>query len=174
MLEYLASGDTIALLDVNPGLVIWTTITFTIVLVVLKKFAWTPITSALDARAEKIHADIERAEQIKNDAEKKLEEYTSKLNALREEGKTIIAEARTDGERVKQEILETSRREAEAIKSRGMREVELAMDTALQKFHHDVADLSVAVASQILGRSMTKDDHARLIEESIQKFRSLN
>ncbi|MBI3396448.1 MAG: ATP F0F1 synthase subunit B, partial [Spirochaetia bacterium] len=112
LLDYLASGDTIALLDVNPGLVIWTTVTFTIVLLVLKRYAWKPITSALDARAEKIHADIERAETLKNEAEKKLEEHTSKVNALREESKQILAEARTDAERLKQEILESARREA--------------------------------------------------------------
>jgi F-type H+-transporting ATPase subunit b len=55
---YLAAGG---LLDVNPGLLIWTIITFSIVVIILRKFAWNPIINALDERADKIHGDIEKA-----------------------------------------------------------------------------------------------------------------
>ncbi|MBI3395786.1 MAG: hypothetical protein HY042_08125, partial [Spirochaetia bacterium] len=64
--------------------------------------------------------------------------------------------------------------EAEAIKSRGMREVDLAMDAALQRLHHTVTDLSITVASQIIGRSLSKEDHGRFIDESIEKIRGMN
>jgi len=82
MLQYLAEGG-IALLDVNPGLMIWTTITFFIVFFVLRSLAWKPISQSLDARADRIHADLDRAENLKKEAEAKFEEYMQKLNSLR-------------------------------------------------------------------------------------------
>ena len=92
MLEFIAAEGGISLLEVNPGLAIWTTVTFLLVLFILQKFAWKPITSALDERANKIHEDLDRAERIRTDAESKLEEYMEKLNGLKEEGQDIIAE----------------------------------------------------------------------------------
>ena len=74
MLEFIAAEGGISLLEVNPGLAIWTTVTFLLVLFILQKFAWKPITSALDERANKIHEDLDRAERIRTDAESKLEE----------------------------------------------------------------------------------------------------
>ncbi|MCB1308302.1 MAG: F0F1 ATP synthase subunit B [Leptospiraceae bacterium] len=170
LLEYLGEGD-FALLDVDPGLVIWTFIIFGIVLFLLWKFAWGPITAALDERAGKIHADIDRAEKLRSDAEAKLADYENRLNGLREEGQHIIQEARKDGEELKNEILEKARQEAEELKNRAVREVNMARDDALHQIHQQVTELSIAVAARILEKDISPEDHARLIEESIKDLR---
>lgn len=174
LLDYLASEGGIALLDVNPGLAIWTTITFLVVFLILKKFAWGPIAEALDSRAEKIHSDIDRAESIRKEAEARLNEYMAKLDSLRDEGQEIMSEARKDAEKLKEEILESARKEAEAQREQGVRDVKLAADKALERLHKEVADLSVAVASQILGKTLKAEDHKKLIEESLDKLKSAN
>jgi len=174
VLEYLASEGGIALLDVNPGLVIWTTATFFVVLVILRIFAWKPIAGALDERAAKIHADIDRADNLRKDAERKLTEYEEKLNSLRTEGQDILNEAKKDAERLKEEILAHARKEAEAVKERGIRDLNLAKDKALEDLHKQVASLSVAVASQILGKALSPEDHKRLIQDTISGIRSMN
>ena len=87
LLEFMAKEGGISLLEVNPGLVIWTFIVFGIVLFLLRRFAWDPISQALDRRAEKIHGDIERAQKLKEEAESKLSQYLGKLGSLEEEGK---------------------------------------------------------------------------------------
>lgn len=173
MLEFLAAQGGISLLDVNPGLAIWTTVTFLLVLFILQRFAWKPITSALDERAKKIHDDLDRAENIRKDAEAKLEEYMDKLNGLKEEGQEIIAEARKDAESLRNEILDTARKEAEQIRERSRKEIDLAMDSALDKLHKDVTSLSVQIASQILGKTLSESDHKDLIEQSIKSVQNM-
>jgi F-type H+-transporting ATPase subunit b len=174
ILEYLASEGGLSLLDVNPGLVIWTTVTFLVVFAVLKIFAWKPITTALDSRAEKVHADIERAEAVKKDAEKRLEEYIAKLDGLKEEGYSILTESKRDAERLRDEILSSAKKEADAIKERGLRDVKLAVDQALDQIHREIANLSVEIAGKILGKTLTAKDHQELISDSISKLKSLN
>jgi len=174
ILEYLAAEGGISLLDVNPGLMIWTVITFLLVFFVLKWKAWTPIADALDERSNKIHSDIERAETIKNEAETKLNEYLARLDGLKEEGYQILTEAKKDAEVIKEDILESSRKEAAAIKARGLRDAKLAADQAIEDIHREVANLSVIIAGQILGKTMSTEDHKKLIAETIEKFKSLN
>lgn len=174
LLEFLAGEGGIAILDVNPGLVIWTFIIFFIVVFILRKFAWNPIADALDARAQKIHDDIDRAETLRRDAEEKLQEYLKKLDGLRSEGQEIVAEARKDADELKNEILATARKEAEDLKNRALREVSLARDSALDDIHRTVTDLSIAVAGQILERSLNAKDHEKMIGETIAKIKSMN
>jgi len=174
LLDYLAGEGGIALLEVNPGLIIWTTITFGVVLVVLRAFAWKPIIGALDERAEKVHSDIERAESIRLEAERKLSEYLEKLNGLRAEGLDIVQEARRDAEKLKNDMLTSARTEADGIKERSLREVKLAMDKALDEYHNRVVEISVAVASQILGKTLNAADHEKLIADSIKNIEGVN
>lgn len=172
MIEYLAAEGGIALLEVNPGLSIWTGVTFLLVLLLLHKFGWKKITEALDARAQKVHDNIDRAEQLKKEAEEKLEEYMTKLNGLRQESQELLAEARKDSEVMRNEILESARNEADEIRARARREVDLAIDAALEKIHSEAAGLSIEIASKILGSALKPEDHSRLIQETIDSVKS--
>jgi len=174
MLEYLAKEGGLALLDADPGLIIWTFIVFGIVLLILWRFAWNPIAQALDERARKIHDDIGRAETLREEAEAKLNEYMEKLNGLRAEGQEIVAEARKDAEHLKQDILADARKEAEAVKERAMREVRLARDQALEDIHQQVTEISISVASQILERNLNEKDQSKMIREMIDQVKGLN
>lgn len=173
-MEYLASEGGIALLDVNPGLAIWTTIVFAVVYMILRYLAWGPIASALDSRAEKIHADIDRAESVKKEAEALLTDYRSKLEALRDEGDKILADARKDAEKLKEEILAAAKKEADDLREQGSKDISMAVDQALERLHHEVVQLSVTIAGQVIGKSLNADDHKKLIDESLDKLKSLN
>lgn len=174
MLEYLAGEGGIALLDVNPGLVIWTVVTFTLVMIVLRVAAWKPIIGALDARADKIHQDLDKAEGIRKEAETRLEEYTRKLEGLEQEGLEIIARAKQEAERLRDDILADAKKESDSIRARGQREVELAMDKALEEFHHRVADVAVTVAGKIIEKNLNANDHKKIVDETIAGIGSMN
>lgn len=169
---FIASEGGLSLLSVNPGLAIWTTLTFLLVLGVLHRFAWQPIIQALDERAGKIQADLDRAEAVRKEAEMKLEDYLQKLNALKEQGTEIIEEAHKDANRIKEELLESAKNEAEAMRQRGVRDIELAKDKALEELHKEVVSLSVGIASQIIGRTLKAEDHKRFVEDAIKGLRS--
>ena len=95
---YLAAGG---LLDANPGLLVWTIITFLVVVFILRAFAWNPILHALDERAEKIHGDIEKADKIRKEAEELLATYNAKITAARDEALAIVSEANSDAVKLK-------------------------------------------------------------------------
>lgn len=174
LLDYIAGEGGLALLDVNPGLVIWTFIAFLIVLFILAKFAWGPIVRALDERADRIHSDIDRADKLRADAEAKLQEYMQKLDGLREEGQDIIHEANEDARKLKDEILKEARHEAEAVKKRALHEVELARDDVLDQIHRTIVEVATNVAGKIMERSLKPEDHSKLVEDTIKQMGSLN
>jgi F-type H+-transporting ATPase subunit b len=171
MIEFLASSEGgIALLDVNPGLVVWTTVTFVLVLLLLNKFAWKPIIKALDDRADRIHSDIERANQLRNEADTLFQQYQNKLNDLKGEAQEMINEGRRDAEVLKNDILEKARKEAEEIRARSRKEIQLAMDSALEEIHRQAVDLSVEITKRVVSRNMTPEDHKKQLQEALESI----
>jgi F-type H+-transporting ATPase subunit b len=167
---YLAAGG---LLDVNPGLLIWTIITFSIVVIILRKFAWNPIINALDERAEKIHGDIEKAEQSRKESEKALAEYNQKLISAKDEAIAIVSEANADATRLKNKMLQETQEELKAIKENSLKEIELAKSKALQEVQSHIVELSIAVASQVLKKNLSANDHAAFIKDEISNIKSV-
>ena len=99
------------MLEPNPGLVVWTIITFVLLVLILRKFAWRPILESLRKREERVRSSIERAEQAQQEAERLLEEHRRRIANAEQEGHRILNESRTLGEKLKQEIGRASCRE---------------------------------------------------------------
>lgn len=169
---YLASG--IALLDINPGLVIWTTVTFILVALLLYKFAWSKIIKALDERAQRIEENIRRAEELKEESEKKYLEYQEKISNARAEAQEIIQEARRDAENLKNEILQKAKNEAEEIRRRAQKEINMAKELAVQEVQKYAIELSMEIAKKIITKNLSKEEHRSLIEETILELNKNN
>ena len=113
LLGVLASGGGGgSLLDVNPGLIIWTILTFLFLLIILKKVAWKPILTALDNREKEIEDSLNRAEQAKEEAQKILEENQATLSKAEEESKKIIDQSRVYGDNLKEQLMKESKDQA--------------------------------------------------------------
>lgn len=167
---YLAAGG---LLDANPGLLVWTIITFLVVVFILRAFAWNPILHALDERAEKIHGDIEKADKIRKDAEELLATYNAKITAARDEALAIVSEANSDAVKLKAKTVHETQHEIKAIKEQSLKDIELAKLKAVQELQAQVVDLSVMIASQILQKKVISEDHAEFVKEEIAKLKSM-
>jgi len=164
----LASG--IALLEINPGLVIWTTITFIIVAIILYNFAWKKIITALDQRAEYIDNNIKEAENLKKEAEAKFQEYQEKLVSLKVEAQEIIQEAKKDAERLKDEIIKKAKEEAEELRRRAQKEINLSKEAALEEIHKYAVELSMEIARKAIQKALSPEEHKRLLEETIKEL----
>src|SRR3989337_1749047 len=125
-------GEGPSLFTGDLGNVFWSLVTFFAVLVVLGKFAWKPILGALQKREDFIRDSLVQAKKDREDAERRLKEYTDKLLAARSEATAIVEEGRRDAEVVRRRIEEESKAEAKAILERGKREIAIATDTAVQ------------------------------------------
>lgn len=160
-------GEQSTLFTGDLGNIVWTLITFFVVLGVLGKFAWGPILSALQKREEFIRDSLTQAKRDREDAGQQLKEYTEKLVAARAEATAIVDEGRRDAEVLKRKIEDDAKVEAQASLDRAKREIALATDTAVKELYTIGAKLATEVAGKIIRKELNAGDHERLISESI-------
>lgn len=151
-------------------LALWTLIVFLVLLVVLRKFAWGPLTSALDAREEGIRKCIEDAENARLEGQRMLEDHRKKLDAVQDEVRAILEEARREAQHTSQQIQRDAQEEARSIRDRSRREIEQARDQALKEIYDHATQLVTGAASRVIGKELTQDDHQRIIEEALAEF----
>lgn len=155
------------MMDINPGLMIWTIISFLVLLVVLKKFAWTPILAALDEREKGIKDNIEAAKQAREEAERALADYRKRLAEAQAEAQGVVAKARQDAERVREELVEKSKAEAQALLDRAHKQIELESQAAVKAIRAEVSEMVVVAAERIISRSLTDADKQRLASDAL-------
>ena len=158
------------LLSADPGLIVWTIVTFLLLLGILWKFAWNPILGALDAREQAIQKTIDDAERLQAEAEAVLQEHQKRMAEARAEGNRILDDARQAGEHMKQDILEKARAESEKVLERAHRQMELETEQAIQTIRAQAADLALRAAEKVIERSLTDADHRRFADEAIAEL----
>jgi F-type H+-transporting ATPase subunit b len=158
-------------LSFDPDLAICTLVVFGLLLAVLRKFAWGPISKALDDREHKIESDIAAAHRQNEEARELLKQYEARLAAAQDEVRAIIEEARRDAAVTQQEILAKAQADATAEMNRAKREVETARDQALQQLAETSANLAVDLAGKIVRAKLNASDHKTLIDEAVSRFK---
>ncbi|TGK10210.1 F0F1 ATP synthase subunit B [Leptospira fletcheri] len=170
----LAAKGLNGLLDVNPGLVVWTLVTFGIVILVLKKFAWDVILKALDERAETIQNDIRKAADVRSEAEALLKDYETKIAGARDQANGIVAEAKTDATSVRNKMLEDASKEVKQMKDGAIKDIELAKSKALAELQEQIVGMTVQVAGLVLEKQLKSDDYKSFIENELVKIKKLS
>jgi F-type H+-transporting ATPase subunit b len=156
----------------NVGNAIWTLAIFLLVLMILGKFAWGPVLSLLQERERFIHKSLADAKRDREEAEARLKEYAAKIQTARAEAGAIVEEARRDAERLREDLKQRARTEADAMIQNAERQISLQTQRAIQEIRREAVDLSVAIASKIIQRNLTKEDNQRLIDEAIRQVGS--
>jgi F-type H+-transporting ATPase subunit b len=155
--------------QLEPGLMIWTVISFIVLLILLWKVAYKPITRALKKREETIRNSLEEAKQSSESAQALVQKYESQIAQAREEAQKILAEGKMLGENVKKEIIQKAHEEANQIVNRAQEEIEFQKEKALTELKEKIADLTIMAASKVMGKTLDKKDHEQLLEEYISK-----
>ena len=159
-----------ALLRVDPGLVIWLWITFGIILLVLRLTVWGRITSGLDKRSERIASDLASARKAGEKAGAVQAEYDQKIRDGKAEAARIIEDARVEASRLKEDILRQSQEESRELKERAAREVERAQEDAERALRGQVVSLSFSIADAILKRETGSADNRAFAAEFAEKL----
>ena len=149
------------------GNVFWSLLTFVAVLAVLGKFAWGPILAALQKREYFIRESLAQAKQDREEAERKLKEYTIHIEAARTEACAIVDEGRRDAEVLKRKLEEIAKAEAQATIERATREIGIAKETAVKELYGLSGKLATEMASRIIRKELNPREHERLIAEAI-------
>ena len=111
------------LVQPDPGLFIWTILTFLVLLTLLAKFAWGPLLQALESRQEAIRKSLDDAQQAKQELERLKQESAQIINRARVEAEAIITQSRSDAERLREEIEQKARTEADDIVKNAERQI---------------------------------------------------
>jgi F-type H+-transporting ATPase subunit b len=157
------------LVQPDPGLFIWTILTFLVLLALLAKFAWRPLLEALDRRQDAIRKSLDDAQQARQELERLNQESALILNKARAEADQIIVSSRADAERLREDMKQKARAEADAIVKNAERQIQLETARALQQIRTEAVDLSVLIASKLIQRNLTREDNERLIEEALSQ-----
>jgi F-type H+-transporting ATPase subunit b len=158
------------LIQVTPGLMIWTIICFLVVLFVLKRYAFGPIQQLLDQRRERIENALNEADNAREEARHLLEEHRKLIGQAKSDAEEILSEARrvadSQRERVRQETEEDRQRRLEETR----RQIDQATHQALGQIRDEVGRLSLIAAEKITRKSLTDADQQRLIDEALSEI----
>lgn len=157
-------------LTVDPDLMIWTFVVFVVLMIVLSKFAWGPISEALEAREHAIEENIAAAQRANDEAKTLLADYERRLAQAHEEVRGILEEARRDAEHTKQSILTEARAEAQTERDRALRDIDLATDRAIKELAEQSANMAVGLAGRILRSQLGPQDQAQLVRDALTEF----
>lgn len=157
-------------LEFKTDLALWTFVIFVVLFLVLKKFAWKPISESLDRREHHIAENIAAAQRAQDDARNMLTEYERKLAGAADEVRAMLEEARRDAEGTKQQIVAEAKAAAQAEHERAMRDIRTAADAAVEELSQRSADLAVALAGKIVSTKLTGEERSRLVQESLNRF----
>src|SRR5437870_2418620 len=129
------------LVQVDPGLFVWTIVTFLVLLTLLAKFAWKPLLAALDTRQNAIRKSLDDAQQAKQDLERLTAESAQIIARARTDADAIITQSRADGERLREEIRQKARTEADHIVKSAERQIQLETTRAIEQIRREAVDL---------------------------------
>jgi F-type H+-transporting ATPase subunit b len=146
---------------------IWTIVVFILLLLILRKAAWGPILEGLHKREETIKNAVEEAKQARADTQRVTAEFQVKMDQAYAEIPKIMAQARREAEAFKEEMRAQTAKDIQIERQRLRREIETARDQALQELWNQAAQLATLISAKAIGRSLTEEDHRRLLDEAI-------
>jgi F-type H+-transporting ATPase subunit b len=164
-----ASGGSF-LVSPSLGLMIWTLIIFGISVYLLKRIAFPYIADALDRRTKAVEDSIDAAEQTRREADEILKEYRERLKEAREQSEDIVSRARRAADRLEDEAKADAAKTREELMERTRRDIESETRRAIDEIRREVADLTIMATEKVTRKSLTDDDHKRLIEEALDEF----
>jgi F-type H+-transporting ATPase subunit b len=158
------------LLQPDTGLMIWTLVTFFLVVFILSKTAWKPIISGLNAREGKIKSDLERAEKSQKDAEELRLKFEAQLTQAQKTIQDMMKQARDDAEKSRAHLVESAKAEAERIMQKGRQELAGETEKLKAELQQDVVGLSVAIAEKLLQKSVDQKVQETVLKESFKNL----
>ena len=167
-----ASSSQNPLVQLDPGLFIWTILTFVLLLVVLAKFAWKPLLTMLDERQKSIEDSLLSAEKARKELEGINEDSEAILAEARNKAQAIVSDAKSAAEKLKEDIVSKAKSEADGQLEKAKNQIDVEKDKALLEIRQEVVDLSIEVAEKIIKKAVSKEDNAKIIDESLTNLKN--
>ena len=153
----------------DPGLFLWTLVTFFIVLIVLKIFAWSPLIEALDAREQRINDALSSADKAKEEAEKVSNEYDEMIKKAQSEAQDIVAKGKEAGNNLRYEIEKKAKEKSDELFEKSNKQIEAAKAKAIDEIKSVSVDLAIQAASKVIDKNLDDSTNRDLAKSTINK-----
>ncbi|MBE0446502.1 MAG: F0F1 ATP synthase subunit B [Actinobacteria bacterium] len=157
------------MIKLELNLMIWTILSFGLLVLLLGKFGFGPLVKMLEARERKIRESIEQAEHARLEAERLLREYEEKLAEAKAEAQRLIAEGKQLGDNLRSEIVQKANEEAKRMIAKAEGQINLDVEQAIKELRAEVADLSISLASRVIEQEIDESAHEQLIEKYLSE-----
>ncbi len=151
-------------LSPHGGLMVWTLLIFIALFFILSRYAFGPITKAVEAREQALQEAIDQAKKDREEAARILAEHRTQLEGARGEAQRIIAEGRAVGEKLRVQMLEETRTQQQDLLDRARREIAGERDIAIAELRKEAVDLAIAAASKVIERNLDDSANRKLVE----------
>ncbi len=159
------------LLALQGGLMFWTLVIFVLVFLVLKTFAFGPITKAVADREQALLDAIEAAKKDRDDAAKLLAEHRAAIEAARNEAQRFIAEGRAQAEKLKSDMLEQTHAQQAELLERARRDIDAEKTKAIDELRREAIDLALAGASKVIEKNLDDAQNRKLVESYLSSIK---
>ncbi len=157
------------LLKISPGLMIWTLVMFAITLFIMKRYVFGPVGEMIEKRRKDIADSIDQAERSRDEANALLEDYKTRLVEARKEADSLREQGRKEGELQRAELVAQAQGQRERVLADADAQIAAQARSAASGLRDDVVDLALAAAEKVSRRSLDDAEHRRLIEEAIKE-----
>jgi F-type H+-transporting ATPase subunit b len=148
---------------------IWTVVTFLVLLFVLRKLAWKPLLEALDSREKRIDDALTKAEKAQREAEQAIAENRKRSDEAMRQAEQLIERARQDAEQTRQKLVEEARAESQRVVDQGMRRIESEQRAAMQEMRGIAADLAIQAAAKLIQSSLTEQKQREIVDQFLKE-----
>jgi F-type H+-transporting ATPase subunit b len=169
----LAEGEGGSLVEPRFDLGIWTIIIFVLLMLLLWPLAWKPMLAGLRHREAAIRDSVEESKRTRAEMEQLRAQFKAEMDAAYAKIPQLMDAARRDAERLKEEMRTEAATQIQSERQRLRHELEVARDQALQELWTQAAHLATLISAKAIGRSLSEEDHRRLIDEALEEMRQV-
>lgn len=166
-------GDALNQLGINVYGLLSQIINFVLLALILYFFAYKRLYKMLDERSRRVKESMDNAELIKQERARTEETLKAQIEAARKEGQAIVAQAADIGEKVKEEAKQQARAEAEKVIARARVEIDRERQETVDQLRREFADVAILAAEKVVKKSLDKTAHRQLIDEVLKESPSL-
>ncbi|MDI6731829.1 MAG: F0F1 ATP synthase subunit B [Candidatus Margulisbacteria bacterium] len=155
--------------DIETGLIIWTTVSFAILVLMMYKLALPPLLALLKEREAKIEGMINSAEENRQKSDELLSSYKHKISEASQDALKLIEQAKQDGNKLKEEIVTAAKREAQYVIEKAQGDMRIEKNKIMAEVREFTADLVVAAAGKIIKQKLDPLADRKLAEEALRQ-----
>ncbi|HEX7123096.1 MAG TPA: F0F1 ATP synthase subunit B [Gemmatimonadaceae bacterium] len=156
--------EKVDLLTPSGGLMVWTIAIFLVLMFILSRFAFKPLTAAVEARERSLQEAIDAAKRDREEAAQLLAEHRRQLDQARGEAQKLIADGRATAEKLRNDLLEQTKAQQQEMLERARRDIETEKQNAIAALRREAVDLAIAGAGKVIERNLDSDANRRLVE----------